>query len=52
MAKNNKKPNEVAAHTGEKAWWICLKGHSYEAKVANRTTLNRGCPYCANKKVL
>ena len=27
-------------------WWKCSKGHEYEAKIGNRTSLNRGCPYC------
>ena len=34
-----------------KAWWICPKGHSYDAQIKNRVVGN-GCSYCAGKKVL
>lgn len=29
--------------------WICPKKHIYEAKVSNRTSLGRNCPYCAGR---
>ncbi len=35
--------------SSKKIFWICKKGHSYQAYVYNRTTLNAGCPYCAGK---
>lgn len=42
-------PNEVAAHSGRKAWWICPKGHSYSSVIASRTSPDRcGCPICSN----
>ena len=34
-----------------KVWWICPKGHSYDAQIKNRVVGN-GCSYCAGKKVL
>lgn len=53
--KNEKKPEEVAAHSNKKVFWKCDKKHSYEAAVAERTRKDgrrTGCPYCAGKKVL
>ena len=35
------------------AWWLCSTcGHSWSAKINNRTSLGRGCPLCANKIVV
>ena len=44
--KNNTIPSEYLPHSQKKVWWKCAKGHEYEAKIGNRTSLNRGCPYC------
>ena len=50
--KNTLKPTEVTARSNRKGiWWLCPKGHSYEAATAHKAE-GRGCPYCANKKVL
>ncbi len=48
----NLSPNNVLPATKLKVWWICDNGHSYEMTLNNRTSLNRGCPYCAGKKVI
>ena len=45
-------PEHIAPASNKKVWWICDKGHEYQATVASRTQRNGGCPYCANKKVL
>ena len=45
------KPTDVTAGSNKKVWWICEKGHEWEASIANKTA-GRGCPYCSNKKVL
>lgn len=46
--KNDKAPNEVFAHSGDKVWWKCLKGHSWETRIADRTSKNgTGCPHCS-----
>lgn len=43
-------PNDVSAHSGKKAWWICPKGHSYSSVIASRTGIEKcGCPICSNK---
>ena len=37
-----------------KAWWVCQKGHKWNASILSRTRKvdNRGCPFCSNKKAL
>ena len=51
--KNIVKPTEVMRGSARKVWWICPKGHSYEAKLNNKTSNNgTSCPYCTNYKVL
>ena len=53
--KNNKigiYPSTITLGSDKKVWWLCNAGHSYNASIANRANLNRGCPYCSNKKVL
>ena len=44
-------PEKISLGSGIKVWWICPKGHSYEASVTNRNH-GRGCKYCAGKAVL
>jgi hypothetical protein len=45
------KVDEVSIGTKLRAWWICPKGHEYEAIVQNRVA-GKGCSYCGGKKVL
>ncbi len=45
-------PNLVTSGSAAKLDWRCKAGHSYSATVANRTSLNRGCPVCAGKKIV
>ena len=46
-------PDRVQAHSNKFAWWLCDKGHAYKARIGHRTSSrHRGCPYCANKKLL
>jgi hypothetical protein len=49
--KNKKKPNEYLSQSHQRVWWICKKGHEWESKITNRSTLKRGCPYCTGKLV-
>src|SRR5947209_3398235 len=46
-------PDKVVAGSGKKVWWRCLKGpdHEWEAVIAKRTTIGRGCPCCAGQKI-
>ncbi len=45
------KPDQVYAKSPRKVWWVCEKGHEWEAPIANRAA-GRGCPVCSNKKIL
>ena len=44
-------PRQVLPGSHRKVWWLCSKGHTWQAEVAARVSGN-GCPYCAGKKVL
>lgn len=45
-------PDNVYAKSGHKYWWICEKGHEWQATPAKRVSNHRGCPYCTNQRVL
>ena len=52
-AKNeNLTPETVSPYSNRKVWWICERGHAYQAVVAARTMHGSGCPYCAGRKAL
>lgn len=37
----------------QKVWWLCEKGHEWEAGVSTRTRKkNNNCPVCGNRKLL
>ena len=40
-------PERITAVSGQRVWWKCVKGHSWQATVANRTN-GRGCPMCSS----
>ena len=44
-------PQDVTVSSGKVVWWQCSKGHQYQTRVADHSA-GRGCPYCANKRVL
>ena len=43
------KPDEVYYRSTKKVWWVCKKGHEWEAKPQKRV-LGNGCPYCAGRR--
>jgi len=47
----DKKPYNFFPGSGEYAWWICDKGHEWEARISSRTSSKRpvGCPFCAKR---
>lgn len=45
-------PFNVSTQSNRKVWWRCERGHSYLARVADRTAAGRGCPYCTGRRVL
>jgi len=40
------KPTDVVAGSAKKVWWLCPKGHEYQAKVCARSRLHNGCAKC------
>lgn len=44
-------PQEVMPGSNRKVWWKCEEGHSWQATIRGRHQ-GRGCPYCANLKIL
>ena len=46
--KKHFKIDEVARASGKNFKWKCSKGHEWFARIADRTTGKRGCPYCNN----
>ena len=49
--KNALQPSEVTINSGKKVWWVCDKGHEWEATVCDRSE-GGGCPYCSNRKII
>jgi hypothetical protein len=52
---NNKKNKELhpslfTKHSCKTVWWICSKGHEWEARIDIRVR-GTGCLYCSNRKV-
>jgi hypothetical protein len=43
-------PDDVTAGSNRKVWWVCGKGHEWQAVINNRNH-NDGCPYCSGRKV-
>jgi len=41
-------PTQVSSGSTKKVWWLCLKGHEYQATISNRNT-GYGCPYCSGR---
>ena len=46
--KNKKSPSDYTPSSNQKVWWICEKGHEWEAAINNRSA-GRNCPQCSNK---
>ncbi len=44
------KPSHVKPSSHKKVWWVCRRGHEWQARINSRTSGN-GCPYCSGKKV-
>lgn len=45
------KPDELTHGSHKAIWWICNKGHEWEA-TANHRSWSRGCPYCSSRRIL
>lgn len=50
VKNKNLKPSDVIAGSDKKVWWQCEYGHEWEARIANRAYLGRGCPCCSGSQ--
>ena len=50
--RNKCTPHDISYASSKNFWWICKLGHSWQARIGNRTLLKRGCPYCSGSKTL
>lgn len=41
-------PENVLLNSHKKVWWICEKGHEYQAFISDRNR-GTGCPYCSGR---
>lgn len=46
----NLKQTDITKNSNKKVWWICKKGHEWQAQICSRNKC--GCPYCGGKKTL
>ena len=46
----NLSPKDVTLYSTRKVWWICDRGHEWQAIISNRSR-GRGCPFCAGRAV-
>ncbi len=49
---NDLSPDKVSSGSHKKVWWVCEKGHTWEAVIKNRAHKGSGCPYCEHRAVL
>src|SRR5690606_4543300 len=38
---------QVSYGSGKRVWWLCSRGHEWQATVNSRTNMRSGCPTCA-----
>lgn len=48
--KNKKSPYELSSGSNYRAWWICSKGHEWEAPIYARVS-GSGCPTCNSNSI-
>ena len=44
--KNKRDPGSFSRHSMVRAWWKCNCGHSWNAKISDRTLNKKGCSVC------
>ena len=43
-------PGRISAVSQEAVWWRCDRGHSWCARIYDRTVCGHGCPYCEGRQ--
>lgn len=44
------KPEELGVKSSRKVWWLCDKGHEWQARISDRTN-GSGCPVCNQLRI-
>ena len=44
-------PNDISVNSDERVWWLCKKGHEWEAPINSRNS-GVGCPVCSGHKIV
>lgn len=47
----NLTPKQVGRGSARRVWWLCEKGHEWQANITHRSA-GTGCPYCSGNSVL
>jgi len=50
--RNKLDPSKLSTGSGERVFWKCEKGHSWDTSVDARVRNKSGCPYCAGQRAL
>lgn len=45
-SKNTIKPNQIFSHYTKKVWWVCERGHEWEATPSHRVNRSGECWFC------
>ncbi len=45
-------PESLTYGSNRRVWWICEKGHHWQASAKSRCTGGTGCPVCSGRRVL
>ena len=43
-------PAALASQSRQRVWWVCARGHHWQASLAARVGNRESCPYCAGQK--
>ncbi len=43
-------PSNISYKSGKKVWWLCPKGHEYQAKPRDRVEDETKCPICSSRR--
>ncbi len=49
MSRNDRPPEQYAAHSNKKVWWRCRYGHTWQATPDSRSR-GSSCPLCAKER--
>ena len=47
--KNKVEPTEISRNSHNRAWWLCKYGHSWNAKICERTHESKTCTVCESE---